>query len=59
MFPWQVVASFPMTGASVKFRYSQPVLDGDIDDTTFMLEPGENTRRLTLGMLALPNSRAG
>jgi hypothetical protein len=51
LFPWQVAASFPMTGASVKFHYEHPVLDGDIDDTTFMLSPGEDTRRITLGML--------
>jgi hypothetical protein len=58
MFPWQVAASFPMTGASVKFRYRQPVLDGDIDDTTFMLSPGDATRRITLGMLGSPAARA-
>jgi outer membrane lipoprotein-sorting protein len=51
MFPYEVAASFPTTGASVKFRYEQPVLDGDIDDTTFTLAPGEGTRRITLGML--------
>lgn len=54
MFPREVAASFPMTGASVKFRYSQPILDGDIDDTTFMLSPAEGTRRITLGMLDSP-----
>jgi hypothetical protein len=59
MFPWRVAASFPMTGASVIFHYSAPVLDGDIDDSTFTLAPGENTRRLTLGMLDSPNPRAG
>jgi outer membrane lipoprotein-sorting protein len=50
MFPYQVAASFPTTGASVKFRYEQPILDGDIDDSTFTLSPGEDTRRITLGM---------
>jgi outer membrane lipoprotein-sorting protein len=50
MFPYQVAASFPGTGASVKFRYEQPILDGDINDSTFTLSPGEDTRRITLGM---------
>jgi outer membrane lipoprotein-sorting protein len=58
MFPMEVAASFPMTGASVKFRYSQPVLDGEIDDTTFMLSPGEDTRRITIGMLGSAAPRA-
>jgi outer membrane lipoprotein-sorting protein len=50
MFPYQVAASFPGTGASVKFRYQQPILDSDIDDTVFTLSPGEDTRRINLGM---------
>jgi outer membrane lipoprotein-sorting protein len=58
MFPYQVAASFPGTGASVKFRYEQPILDEDIDDSTFTLAPGEDTRRITLGMADTPPSRA-
>ncbi|HEX4211351.1 MAG TPA: DUF4292 domain-containing protein [Candidatus Binataceae bacterium] len=57
MFPYQVAASFPGTGASVKFRYEQPALDGDIDDSTFTLAPGEDTRRITLGMADAQPSR--
>ncbi|HUN58996.1 MAG TPA: DUF4292 domain-containing protein [Candidatus Binataceae bacterium] len=58
MFPYQVAASFPTTGASVKFRYEQPILDGDIEDSTFTLAPGDETRRLTLGLADTRSSPA-
>ena len=50
MFPWEVAASFPGTGASVKFHYEQPILDGDIDDSIFTLAPADDTRTINLGM---------
>jgi len=51
MFPCAIAASFPSTGASVKFRYSKPVIDGDIPDSTFVLSPSIDTHRITIGML--------
>lgn len=51
MFPYQVAAAFPSTGASVKFHYDKPVIDSDIPDSTFVLSPSFDTRRITIGMI--------
>ena len=50
IFPGQVDASFPKTGASVKFHYENPSLNKDVPDSTFVLAPSAGTRRLNLGM---------
>jgi outer membrane lipoprotein-sorting protein len=50
IFPGQVDASFPKTGATVKFRYEDPSLNKDVPDSTFVLAPSPGTKRLTLGM---------
>jgi hypothetical protein len=57
MFPFQVAASFPSTGASVKFRYEKPVIDGDIPDSTFVLSPSFDTRKITIGMWEADSAR--
>lgn len=49
-FPAQVDASFPMTGATVKFRYENPSIDADVPDSAFVLLPGPGTKKLDLGM---------
>jgi Domain of unknown function (DUF4292) len=50
LFPAQVDASFPKTGATVKFRYENPSVNQDVPDSTFVLVPGPGTRKLNLGM---------
>ncbi len=50
IFPGQVDASFPKTGATVKFRYENPSLNQDVPDSTFVLAPAPGTRKLDLGM---------
>jgi hypothetical protein len=49
-FPYQVSASFPITGASVRFRYDNPVINHEIPDSTFVLAPSHVARRINLGM---------
>jgi outer membrane lipoprotein-sorting protein len=50
VFPGQVEASFPRTGALVKFRFENPSVNQYVPDSTFVLLPGSGTRKLTLGM---------
>lgn len=50
LFPGQVDASFPKTGATVKFRFDNPSVNQDVPDSTFVLLPRSGTRKLTLGM---------
>jgi outer membrane lipoprotein-sorting protein len=50
LFPAQIDAIFPKTGATVKFRYQNPSVNGDVPDSTFVLVPQPGTRRLNLGM---------
>jgi outer membrane lipoprotein-sorting protein len=47
-FPYQVEASFPATGTTVKLRYERPIIDGNIDDSLFVLSPGPKTKQLNL-----------
>jgi hypothetical protein len=49
-FPYTIDASFPASGTSLKLRYENPVLDGDIPDSLFVLSPGPATRQINLGM---------
>ncbi len=53
LFPAQVDASFPKTGATVKFRYQNPSVNQDVPDSTFVLRPAPGTRKLNLGMSTL------
>ena len=53
LFPGQVEASFPRTGATVKFRFNNPSVNQYVPDSTFVLLPGSATRKLTLGMGSL------
>jgi outer membrane lipoprotein-sorting protein len=53
LFPGQVEASFPRTGATVKFRFDNPSVNQYVPDSTFVLLPGSATRKLTLGMGSL------
>jgi len=48
-FPYQVEASFPAAGTTIKLRYERPIVDGQIDDSLFVLSPGPGTRQLNLG----------
>ena len=50
LFPAQVDASFPKTGAALKFRYENPSVNQDVPDSDFVLVPGPGTRRFNLGM---------
>ncbi len=50
IFPAEVDASFPKTGATVKFHYENPSLNQDVPDSTFVLQPRPGTRTLNLGM---------
>lgn len=50
MFPAQVEANFPKTGATVKFHFENPSINQDVPDSTFVLLPGPETRKLTIGM---------
>jgi len=48
--PTQVDASFPKTGATVKFHYENPSVNKDVPDSAFVLLPRPGTRKLNLGM---------
>jgi outer membrane lipoprotein-sorting protein len=50
MFPAQVEAKFPRTGATVKFHFESPSINQDVPDSTVVLLPGPGTRKLTIGM---------
>jgi len=50
IFPQEVEASFPKTGAMVKFHYESPSLNKDVPDAAFVLAPRPGTRKLNLGM---------
>jgi outer membrane lipoprotein-sorting protein len=58
MFPAQVDAKFPRTGATVKFHFENPSLNQDVPDSTFVLLPGPQTRKLTIGMRSAATSIA-
>jgi outer membrane lipoprotein-sorting protein len=50
LFPAEVDANFPKTGATVKFRFANPSVNQDVPDSTFVLLPRSGTKKLTLGM---------
>jgi outer membrane lipoprotein-sorting protein len=50
LFPAQVDASFPKTGATLKFHYENPSVNQDVPDSAFVLVPRPGTRRFNLGM---------
>ncbi|HXR25769.1 MAG TPA: hypothetical protein VN742_10450, partial [Candidatus Binataceae bacterium] len=50
MFPVQVDAKFPKTGATVKFHFENPSVNQDVPDSAFVLLPSPGTRKLTIGM---------
>lgn len=58
MFPAQVDAKFPRTGATVKFHFENPSINQDVPDSTFVLLPGPQTRKLTIGMRSAATSIA-
>jgi outer membrane lipoprotein-sorting protein len=49
MFPYVVEASFPPAGSRVTFRYTRPIVNGIIPDSTFVLTPapGATTTNLS------------
>jgi hypothetical protein len=58
-FPYQVEASFPATGTTVKLRYERPIIDGHIDDSLFVLSPGPGTKQLNLSRLSAAAAAKG
>lgn len=54
-FPYQVEASFPLAGTTIKLRYERPIIDGDIPDSSFVLSPSPSTRDIDLGINAAAN----
>lgn len=50
IFPAEVDASFPKTGATVKFHFENPSVNQDVPDSTFVLQPRPGTRTLNFGM---------
>ena len=55
-FPYQVDASFPTAGTTLKLRYERPIIDGDIPDSLFVLSPGINTRQMNLSLRTAPRA---
>jgi hypothetical protein len=53
-FPYQVDASFPAAGTTLKLRYERPIIDGDIPDALFVLSPGADTRQMNLSVRTAP-----
>jgi hypothetical protein len=49
-FPLTIEASFPATATTIKFRFDQPLVDGPLPDSAFVLAPGPQTRELNLGL---------
>ncbi len=48
-FPSVIAASFPTTTTAIKFSLDQPLVDGPLPDSTFVLAPGPQTKELNLG----------
>ena len=48
-FPHTIEAAFPGTSTTIKFRFDQPLVDGPLPDSTFVLAPGPQTKELNLG----------
>jgi hypothetical protein len=49
-FPYELDASFPRAGTTIKLRYEKPIIDGEIADSVFVLSPGPKTRQINLGL---------
>jgi Domain of unknown function (DUF4292) len=50
-FPYELEASFPATGTTIKLHYEKPIIDGEIADSLFVLSPGPKTRQIDLGLV--------
>lgn len=48
MFPFTVDADFPAAGSHVTFRYRQPIVNGVIPDSTFVLTPAPGATLINL-----------
>jgi hypothetical protein len=48
-FPHTLEASFPAAGTSIKLRFDSPLIDQAVPDSTFVLNPGPQTKELQLG----------
>ncbi|HVN88396.1 MAG TPA: DUF4292 domain-containing protein [Candidatus Binataceae bacterium] len=48
-FPHTIEASFPTTATTIKFRFNSPLIDQTIPDSSFVLNPGPQTKELQLG----------
>jgi hypothetical protein len=58
LIPFQIDASFPKTGATVKFHYQSPSVNQDVSDSAFTLVPSAATKKLNLGMRSAAASDA-
>ena len=52
-------ASFPATGAKVKFQYQRPIVNGALSDSIFTLTPGMATKEIDLDRPAAANLNNG
>ncbi len=50
MFPYVVDADFPAAGSHVTFRYRQPIVNGVIPDSTFVLTPAPGATLINLSL---------
>jgi hypothetical protein len=57
-FPHTIDASFPASATTLKLRYENPLIDGAIPDTDFVLAPGPQTKELRLGLNSTDAARA-
>jgi hypothetical protein len=55
-FPYELQASFPAAGTTVKLRYEKPIIDGQISDSLFVLSPGPKTRQVDIGLNAFESA---
>jgi hypothetical protein len=54
-FPFELEMRFAASATTIKLRYSNPSIDRQIADSTFVLLPGPDTRLIEIG-LAEPSS---
>jgi hypothetical protein len=47
-FPYELDARFPIAGTRVKFNYQRPIVNAAVEDTAFVLVPGDHTKELSL-----------
>jgi outer membrane lipoprotein-sorting protein len=53
MFPYVVDATFPPAGSHVTFRYTRPIVNGTVPDSTFVLTPAPGATLMNLSLDAI------